>query len=138
MNNQMVLMKGINDSVEKVVKLNRRLLQMRVRPYYIFQCDLAEGTSHFRTPIATGLEIIKGLRGHMSGMASPHYVIDAPGGGGKIPLSPNYVIGMEEGSLVFRNFLGDVYRYPESELELESITPECLHQRLKAIESGAA
>jgi lysine 2,3-aminomutase len=138
MNNQMVLMKGINDSVEKVSALNRSLLQMRVRPYYMFQCDLAEGTSHFRTSIATGLEIVKGLRGHMSGMASPHYVVDAPGGGGKIPLSPNYVIGMEEGSLVFRNFLGDVYRYPESELELETITPECLHKRLKAIESGAA
>ena len=125
MNNQMVLMKGINDSVEKVEELNRKLLQMRVRPYYIYQCDLAEGISHFRTSIAKGLEIIKGLRGNMSGMASPHYVVDAPGGGGKIPLSPNYVVGMEDGSLVLRNYAGNVYRYPETELDLKVITPEC-------------
>jgi len=138
MNNQMVLLKGINDSVERVVQLNRKLLQMRVRPYYIYQCDLAEGVSHFRTSIATGLEIIRGLRGHMSGLASPHYVVDAPGGGGKIPLSPNYVIGLEEGSLVLRNFAGKVYRYPESELQLESLTPECLHDRLKAMDSRTA
>ena len=127
MNNQMVLMKGINDTVERVVELNRKLLQMRVRPYYIYQCDLAEGISHFRTSIAKGLEIIKGLRGNMSGMASPHYVVDAPGGGGKIPLSPNYVVGMEDGSLVLRNYAGNVYRYPETELDLKVITPECYH-----------
>ena len=72
MNNQMVLMKGINDSVDRVVKLNQRLLQMRVKPYYMLQCDLAEGVSHFRTSIATGLKIIKGLRGHISGLASPY------------------------------------------------------------------
>ena len=111
---------------------------MRVRPYYIYQCDLAEGVSHFRTSIATGLEIIRGLRGHMSGLASPHYVVDAPGGGGKIPLSPNYVVGLEGGSLVLRNFAGNVYRYPESELQLENLTPECLHDRLRALDSGAA
>jgi len=73
---------------------------------------------------------VRGLRGHMSGMASPHYVIDAPGGGGKIPLSPNYVVGLEEGSIVVRNFQGNVYRYPETELDLRQLTPECLHRHL--------
>ena len=138
MNNQMVLMKGINDSVERVVKLNQRLLQMRVKPYYMLQCDLAEGISHFRTSIATGLEIIRGLRGHVSGLASPQYILDAPGGGGKIPLSPNYIIDKEDGYLIFRNYQGDVYRYPESELELDELAPECLRARERALKSGAA
>lgn len=138
MNNQMVLMKGINDSVERVVKLNQRLLQMRVKPYYMLQCDLAEGISHFRTSIATGLEIIRGLRGHVSGLASPHYILDAPGGGGKIPLSPNYIIDKEDGYLIFRNYQGDVYRYPESELELDELAPECLQAQERALKSGAA
>lgn len=137
MNNQMVLMRRINDSVERVAELNERLLQMRVKPYYMLQCDLAEGVSHFRTSIATGLRILRGLRGHMSGMASPHYILDAPGGGGKIPLSPNYVIALEAGSLIFRNFRGDIFRYPESELALESLTPECLHDELSALEAGS-
>ena len=138
MNNQMVLMKGINDSVERVVELNRRLLQMRVKPYYMLQCDLAEGVSHFRTSIATGLRIIKGLRGHISGLASPHYILDAPGGGGKIALSPNYIVDKEDNNLVFRNYKGDIYRYPESELELDELTPECRRGCTEAITSGAA
>ena len=138
MNNQMVLMKGINDSVERVVELNRRLLQMRVKPYYMLQCDLAEGVSHFRTSIATGLRIIKGLRGHISGLASPHYILDAPGGGGKIALSPNYIVDKEDNNLVFRNYKGDIYRYPESELELDELTPECRRGCTQAIKSGAA
>jgi lysine 2,3-aminomutase len=104
----------------------------------MLQCDLAEGVSHFRTSIATGLRIIKGLRGHISGLASPHYILDAPGGGGKIALSPNYIVDKEDNNLVFRNYKGDIYRYPESELELDELTPECRRGCTEAITSGAA
>ncbi len=88
---QTVLLKGINDNVETMKELVHRLLLMRVRPYYLYQCDPISGSSHFRTPVSKGLEIIEGLRGHTTGYAVPNYVIDAPGGGGKIPLQPNYV-----------------------------------------------
>ena len=90
-NNQMVLMKGINDDPEVVKKTNHMLLMMRVRPYYLFQCDMSQGISHFRTSVDAGINIIEHLRGHTSGMAVPQYVVDAPGGGGKIPLLPDYV-----------------------------------------------
>jgi len=130
MNNQMVLLKGVNNSVSQVVELNRKLLQMRVRPYYIYQCDLAEGVSHFRTSVAEGMRIMRGLRGHMSGMAVPYYVIDAPGGGGKVPVIPNYVVGTDGDSILVRNFAGNVYRYPETELDLRELTPECLHHAI--------
>ena len=126
MNNQMVLMKGVNDSVETVRELNRKLLQMRVRPYYIYQCDLAEGVSHFRTSVKTGIEIVRGLRGYMSGMAVPQFVVDAPGGGGKVPVNPNYVVDLDGDSIVLRNFRGEVYRYPETELSFDEITPEAM------------
>jgi lysine 2,3-aminomutase len=112
-NNQMVLLKGVNDKLEIVRELNHKLLMMRVRPYYIFQCDMAQGISHFRTPVQTGIDIIKGLRGHTSGMAVPHYVVDAPGGGGKIPLIPNYVEKHEGKTWTLRNFEGDIYEYHE-------------------------
>src|SRR5690606_13822798 len=88
--NQMVLLKGVNDDPETVVELNLWLLKNRCRPYYIFQCDMAEGITHFRTPIEAGLAIIDRLRGHCSGMAVPHFVVDLPGGGGKISLLPEY------------------------------------------------
>lgn len=114
-NNQMVLLKGVNDDVETVKKLNHLLLMMRVRPYYIFQCDMTQGISHFRTPIEKGIEIIEGLRGHTSGMAVPHYVIDAPGGGGKIPLLPEYVTKREGRVWTFRNYKGKEYVYNEPE-----------------------
>jgi len=94
-NNQMVLLKGVNDDPETVKRLNQLLLMMRVRPYYIFQCDMAQGISHFRTPIETGLKIIEALRGHTSGMATPTFVVDAPGGGGKIALMPDFVVKRE-------------------------------------------
>ncbi len=110
--NQMVLLDGINDDPAVVREVNHWLLRQRCRPYYLFQADLAEGTAHFRTPVATGLAIIEALRGWTSGMAVPHYVIDAPGGGGKIPLVPDYVISRDAGQLVFRNYAGDVYEYP--------------------------
>lgn len=110
---QTVLLKGVNDSVETMKELVHRLLLMRVRPYYLYQCDPISGSSHFRTPVAKGLEIIEGLRGHTTGYAVPNYVIDAPGGGGKIPLQPNYVVGRDGDFLLLRNYEGQVYRYPD-------------------------
>jgi lysine 2,3-aminomutase len=110
---QTVLLAGVNDNVETMKNLVHRLLMMRVRPYYLYQCDPISGSSHFRTPVAKGLEIIEGLRGHTTGYAVPNYVIDAPGGGGKIPLQPNYVVGREGDDILLRNFRGDVYRYPD-------------------------
>jgi len=112
-NNQMVLLKGVNDDPKIVKELNHKLLMMRVRPYYIFQCDMSQGISHFRTPVSKGLEIIKALRGWTSGMAVPHYVVDAPGGGGKIPLLPTYVESHEGKKWVLRNYKGDRYEYNE-------------------------
>ncbi len=112
-NNQMVLLKGVNDDPMIVKELNHKLLMMRVRPYYIFQCDMAQGISHFRTPVAKGLEIIEKLRGWTSGMAVPHYVIDGPGGGGKIPLLPNYVVKHEGKKWTLRNYKGDQCTYEE-------------------------
>jgi lysine 2,3-aminomutase len=92
--------------------VNHWLLRQRCRPYYLFQADLAEGVSHFRTPLETGVEIIRALRGHTSGMAVPHFVVDAPGGGGKIPLVPDYEIERTQSHLVFENYAGETYRYP--------------------------
>ena len=110
---QTVLLKGINDKPNVMKKLVHELLKIRVRPYYIYQCDLATGTEHFRTSVATGIQIIEKLRGHTTGYAIPTYVIDAPGGGGKIPVEPDYVISKEKGKLVLRNYEGQVFEYPE-------------------------
>lgn len=112
-NNQMVLLKGVNDDPKIVMELNHKLLMMRVRPYYIFQCDMAQGISHFRTPIEVGLNIIEKLRGWTSGMAVPHYVVDGPGGGGKIPLIPNYVIKHEGKTWTLRNYQNKTFEYIE-------------------------
>jgi lysine 2,3-aminomutase len=112
-NNQMVLLKGVNDDAKIVKELNHKLLMMRVRPYYIFQCDMSQGISHFRTPVEKGIEIIEKLRGWTSGMAVPHFVIDAPGGGGKIPLIPNYVIRRDGKKWLLRNYKGGQYVYNE-------------------------
>jgi lysine 2,3-aminomutase len=114
---QTVLLKGINDSVETMKQLVHRLLQIRVRPYYLYQCDPIAGSSHFRTPVEKGLEIIRGLRGHTSGYAVPHYVIDAPGGGGKIPLLPEYYIGRQGSEVLLKNYEGKIYRYPDVTVE---------------------
>lgn len=108
---QTVLLKGVNDGVEPMQQLMHKLLLMRVRPYYLYQCDPISGSSHFRTSVAKGLEIIEGLRGHTTGYAVPTYVIDAPGGGGKIPLQPNSVIGRDGDWLLLRNYEGQEYRY---------------------------
>ncbi len=113
-NNQMVLLKGVNDNVDVVRELNHKLLIMRVHPYDINQCDMVRGTSHFRAAVEVGLGIIKGLRGHTSGMAVPHFVVDVPGGGGKVPLLPEYVVRSDKGTLVFRNYKDEEYEYCES------------------------
>ena len=108
---QTVLLKGVNDEVDTMKQLFHRLLMMRVRPYYLYQCDPISGSAHFRTPVSKGLEIIEGLRGHTTGYAIPTYVIDAPGGGGKIPLQPNSVVRRDGDWLVLQNFEGQEYRY---------------------------
>ena len=111
--NQMVLLKGINDDPKTVKELNHKLLMMRVRPYYIYQCDLAQGISHFRTPVETGIKIIEALRGHTSGLAVPHFVVDGPNGGGKIPLMPEYVVKHEGKQWTLRNYAGKEFVYEE-------------------------
>jgi lysine 2,3-aminomutase len=110
---QTVLLKGINDDVATMKSLMHALLMIRVRPYYLYQCDPIPGSSHFRTRVAKGLEIIRGLRGYTSGYAIPTYVIDAPGGGGKIPLLPDYYQGTENGSVVLKNYRDKLYKYPD-------------------------
>jgi lysine 2,3-aminomutase len=110
---QTVLLKGINDDAETMKTLLHRLLMMRVRPYYLYQCDPISGSAHFRTPVEKGLEIIRSLRGFTSGYAVPTYVIDAPGGGGKIPLMPEAVIGRDDDSLLLRNHEDKIFRYPD-------------------------
>jgi len=110
---QTVLLKGINDEVEVMKRLMHALLKIRVRPYYLYQCDPVVGSGHFKTTVEKGLEIIRGLRGHTSGYAVPTYVVDAPGGGGKIPLLPDYLEGREEGYLILRNYEGKSFRYPD-------------------------
>lgn len=110
---QTVLLKGINDNVPVMKELMHRLLKIRVRPYYLYQCDLIPGSGHFRTTVKKGIEIIKGLRGYTSGYAIPTFVVDAPGGGGKIPLLPDYVVEHNSERIVLRNYKGDICEYPE-------------------------
>ena len=110
---QTVLLRGINDKPYVMKRLMHELLKIRVRPYYIYQCDLAMGTEHFRTPIAVGINIIEKLRGHTTGYAVPSFVIDAPGGGGKIPVGPTYLISQDKGKVVLRNYQGKVFEYQE-------------------------
>jgi lysine 2,3-aminomutase len=110
---QTVLLKGINDKPYIMKKLVQELLKIRVRPYYIYQCDLAMGTEHFRTSVATGIQIIEKLRGHTTGYAVPTYVVDAPGGGGKIPLQPDYVVSRGKGKIALRNYEGKIFEYSE-------------------------
>ena len=111
--NQSVLLRGINDCVNIQRKLVQSLVRIRVRPYYLYQCDLVEGAGHFRTPVAKGIEIIEGLRGHTSGFAVPTFVVDAPGGGGKIPVMPNYMISASDHKVVLRNYEGFITTYEE-------------------------
>lgn len=110
---QMVLLKGVNDDPEVMKNLVLGQLRCRVRPYYLHQCDAIEGSAHFRTPVQTGLDLMASLHGHTTGYAVPHYMIDAPGGGGKIPVSPDYVVDRDGGELILRNYRGETYRYVE-------------------------
>ncbi|MDI3503744.1 MAG: lysine 2,3-aminomutase [Candidatus Cloacimonadota bacterium] len=117
MGNQSVLLKGINDHVDVMKNLVHKLVRNRVRPYYIYQCDLSEGIAHFRTPIARGIEIIESLRGHTSGLCVPTYVVDAPGGGGKIPVMPNYIVSQMPNRVILRNYEGFITSYTEPGFE---------------------
>jgi lysine 2,3-aminomutase len=113
--NQTVLLRGVNDDADIMKMLMQRLLKARVRPYYIYQADMVFGTEHFRTTVRKGLEIIQSLRGWTSGLAVPYFVIDSPGGGGKIPILPQYVLKMNDEEVVLRNYEGKIYRYRQVE-----------------------
>lgn len=111
--NQAVLLAGVNDNVHIQRQLVQELTRIRVRPYYMYQCDLVEGAGHLRTPVAKGIEIMEGLRGHTSGFSVHQYIIDAPGGGGKIPVSPNYLLSMSDHKIILRNYEGYITTYEE-------------------------
>ncbi len=119
--NQSVLLRGVNDCPHVMLKLVNDLVKIRVRPYYIYQCDLSLGLSHFRTPVAKGLEIMEALRGHTSGYCVPTFVVDAPGGGGKTPAMPNYIISQSHNKVILRNFEGVITTYHEP----SNYTPGC-------------
>lgn len=113
--NQSVLLRDVNDDPVVMKALVQKLLMCRVRPYYIYQCDLIAGSAHLRSSVARGLEIMESLRGHTTGYAVPQFVIDAPGGGGKVPVSPEYVVSRDGERVLIRNFEGKVFEYPEAE-----------------------
>lgn len=115
--NQSVLLAGVNDTLPVMKSLLQKLLRCRVRPYYLYQCDLIKGSAHLRAPVRTGIELIEGLRGHTTGYAVPQFVIDAPGGGGKVPVNPGYVLFHDREKVVIRNFEGRVFEYPEVQRE---------------------
>ncbi len=121
-NNQSVLLRGVNDTVEIQKKLVHGLLRIKVRPYYLFQCDEVTGTEHLRTPVETGIKIIEGLRGHTSGLAVPTFVIDLPFGGGKVPIQPNYVLAQDGGELLIRNFKDNLFRFRNPKVELPEMS----------------
>jgi lysine 2,3-aminomutase len=115
---QTVLLKGVNDDPDIMKRLMHQLLLARIKPYYLYQADLTKGTNHFRTTVETGLNIIKSLQGHTSGMAVPHFVIDAPGGGGKIPLLPgDYMVHMDTAGVLLKNYENKAFHYPQPQQE---------------------
>ncbi len=122
-NNQSVLLRGVNDTAETQLKLCQGLLKIKVRPYYLFQCDEVQGTEHLRTPVEVGMKIIEGMRGHTSGLAVPTFVVDLPQGGGKVPLQPNYVLSQTEEELLLKNYQGNIYRYrnPSYQIRREEV-----------------
>ena len=130
-NNQSVLLRGVNDTVETQLKLCHGLLRIKVRPYYLFQCDEVRGTEHLRTPVETGLKIIEGMRGHTSGLAVPTFVVDLVHGGGKVPLQPNYVLEHTEDELLLRNYEGKFFRY-------RNPNPRRYQDKTEAIPAGDA
>ena len=111
--NQSVLLRNINDNTVTMKELLLKLVQTRIRPYYIYQCDLCEGSEHFRTPVETGIEIIRNLTGNISGFAIPRFIIDAPNGGGKVPINPDFVVSLDDEKIVIRNYEGRIYTYPQ-------------------------
>ena len=126
--NQTVLLRGVNDEPAVMKRLMQKLLAIRVKPYYLYQADLVQGTDHFRTSVEEGLEIVRALRGHTSGMGVPAYVIDAPGGGGKIPLLPDYLQSLGD-EVVLKNYRGDTYRYTNAQ-------PQVTEEERKAANAG--
>ncbi len=139
--NQSVLLAGINDCVHIQRDLVQKLVRIRVRPYYLYQCDLVEGAGHFRTPVSKGIEIIEGLRGHTSGYAVPTFCVDAPGGGGKIPVMPNYHISSSDHKIVLRNYEGYITTYEEPQ-DYKAHDPKtcsyCQHKRVEPGQSGVS
>jgi lysine 2,3-aminomutase len=123
-NNQSVLLRGVNDNVQTMTKLCQGLLKIKVRPYYLFQCDEVQGTEHLRTSVETGVKIIEGMRGHTSGLAVPTFVVDLVDGGGKVPLQPNYVLSITRDELLLKNYEGKIFRYrnPGSQRRKENVT----------------
>ena len=130
MMNQTVLLRGINSDAVIMKKLMQELLTIRVKPYYIYQCDLSEGIGHFRTPVEKGVEIMESLRGHTSGLAVPEFVIDAPGGGGKVPIGPQYLMSQSDKKVVVRNYQGYISTYPQPE------DKDCYCSTAKAVEES--
>ncbi len=136
--NQSVLLAGINDCVHIQRELVQKLTRIRVRPYYLYQCDLVEGAGHFRTPVSKGIEIIEGLRGHTSGYAVPQFIVDAPGGGGKIPVMPNYLLSMSDHKIIVRNYEGYVSSYEEPSDYKAHDAKTCKYCQNKRPEPGQA
>jgi lysine 2,3-aminomutase len=135
---QTVLMAGINDCTNTMKQLVHELVKLRIRPYYLYQCDLSQGIGHFRTPVSVGLSIVESLRGHTTGFAVPTFCIDAPGGGGKVPIMPNYMISQNDRKVVMRNFEGVIATYSEP-LHYERHQPDnCEYCRRAAPKEGVA
>ena len=135
--NQSVLLKGINDQPSIMKKLVQQLLYIRIKPYYLYQCDLSKGIEHFRTSVSKGIEIIESLRQHTTGMAVPTYVIDAPGGGGKIPISPQYMVSQAENKVILRNYEGNIYAYTEPGYDKDNHKGDKVNRGVaKLIENG--
>ncbi|MDP3787406.1 MAG: KamA family radical SAM protein [Candidatus Omnitrophota bacterium] len=137
---QTVLLRGINDRPSTMRRLMHELLKIRVRPYYIYQCDPAKGISHFRTAVSVGINIMEKLRGHTSGYSVPTYVVDAPGGGGKIPVAPNYVISQAKGMFTLRNYAGNIFTYyePAEEGQMQRVVPNQNKQTKKEVKTAEA
>jgi lysine 2,3-aminomutase len=121
--NQSVLLKHVNDREDVMLALVQKLLMCRVKPYYLYQCDLIAGSAHLRASVAKGLELMEKLRGHTTGYAVPTYVIDAPGGGGKVPINPEYVLCRNAGRVLIRNFEGRIFEYPETAAGTPCVQP---------------
>lgn len=136
--NQSVLLRGVNDCSNTMLELMHGLVKMRVRPYYIYQCDLSMGIEHFRTKVSKGLEIMESLRGHTSGYAVPTFVVDAPGGGGKTPVMPQYLISMSPSKVVLRNFEGVITTYTEPQYIEEECNCEACQKEKKQYSTGVA